>query len=84
VVLAACLVFVGAAATSVASVSLAADPGGVAEVAVVRPGDTLWSVAARHVPSDDPYRIIEEIRRLNGLSGHMIHAGQQLIMPAGH
>lgn len=55
--------------------------GGHPAVAVVRPGDTLWSVAARHVPSRDPYGMIEEVRRLNGLSGHTIHPGQQLLLP---
>jgi LysM repeat protein len=51
------------------------------EVAVVRPGDTLWSVTAREAPSDDPYGMIEEIRRLNGLTDHTIHPGQELILP---
>lgn len=50
-------------------------------VAVVQPGDTLWSVAARHLPSRDAYGTIEEIRRLNGLSGHTIHPGQRLRLP---
>jgi Tfp pilus assembly protein FimV len=50
-------------------------------VAVVRPGDTLWSVAARHVPSHDAYGMIEEIRRLNRLPDHTIHPGQRLRLP---
>jgi hypothetical protein len=56
-------------------------PGGGPPVAVVQPGDTLWSVAARHLPSRDPYGVIEEIRRLNDLSGHIIHPGQELRLP---
>ncbi|MPZ25111.1 MAG: LysM peptidoglycan-binding domain-containing protein [Micromonosporaceae bacterium] len=55
--------------------------GGEPLVAVVRPGDTLWSVASRHVPSGDAYGMIEEIRRLNNLSGHTIHPGQKLRLP---
>lgn len=51
-------------------------------VAVVLPGDTLWSVTARHVPSRDPYGMIEEVRRLNGLRGNTIHPGQQLRLPS--
>lgn len=51
------------------------------EVAVVQPGDTLWSVVARHVPSRDAPGVIEEIRRLNRLSGNTIHPGQRLILP---
>lgn len=50
-------------------------------VAVVQPGDTLWSVAARHAPSRDAFGMIEEIRRINGLSGHTIHPGQRLRLP---
>lgn len=82
------LLAVGVLVTAVAPpASQAADPapaGAAAEpplVAVVRPGDTLWSVAARHVPSHDPYGMIEEIRRLNGLPDHFIHPGQELILP---
>lgn len=67
--------------------SRAADPvpagvGPQPAVAVVRPGDTLWSVAARHLPSRDAYGMIEEIRRLNDLPDHTVHPGQRLILPA--
>jgi LysM repeat protein len=48
---------------------------------VVRPGDTLWSIVARHAPSHDAPGVIEEIRRLNRLSGNTIHPGQRLILP---
>lgn len=71
-----------ASAAPAASTADLADPN-PAVVAVVLPGDTLWSVAARHVPGRDPFGMIEEIRRLNGLSGNTIHPGQQLRLPAG-
>jgi LysM repeat protein len=80
VVLVLCLLLAGLVAALVASTSRAAQPGEPA-VAVVQPGDTLWSVAARHAPSDDPYGVIEEIRRLNHLTGNTIHPGQELILP---
>jgi Tfp pilus assembly protein FimV len=51
------------------------------EVAVVQPGDTLWSIVARHAPSRDAPSVIDEIRRLNRLSGNTIHPGQRLILP---
>jgi LysM repeat protein len=51
------------------------------EVAVVQPGDTLWSIVARHAPSRDAPGVIEEIRRLNRLPGNTIHPGQRLILP---
>lgn len=78
--LAAGLVLAGGIAGLAASVSQAAGPPDP-PVVVVRPGDTLWSVAARHVPSRDPYGMIEEIRRLNGLPDHTVHPGQELILP---
>lgn len=71
-----------AAPASMASDPPEPEPVG-STVAVVLPGDTLWSVAARHVPSRDPYGMIEEIRRLNDLSGNTIHPGQRLQLPAG-
>lgn len=83
----AALVTAGVLVTAIAPpASQAADPApaGVDSgppVAVVRPGDTLWSVAARHRPSRDPYSMIEEIRRLNDLPDHTIHPGQELILP---
>ncbi|MFK3980390.1 LysM peptidoglycan-binding domain-containing protein [Micromonospora sp. NPDC050397] len=61
--------------------SRAADPPGPAPTAVVLPGDTLWSVAERHRPSRQPFRMIDEIRRLNGIEGYTIHAGQRLTLP---
>jgi LysM repeat protein len=83
VVLCFCLLLAGLVAALASSASRAAQPGDPPEpeVAVVLPGDTLWSVAARHAPSDDPYGMIEEIRRLNDLSGHTIQPGQELILP---
>jgi LysM repeat protein len=49
---------------------------------VVEPGDTLWSVAARHMPGRDRFRVIDEIRRLNGIHDYTVHPGQRLILPA--
>lgn len=70
-------------AVLVASASRAADPEGPHPAAVVRPGDTLWSVAQRHVPSRDPFGVIEEIRRLNGLPDYTVQPGQELLLPHG-
>lgn len=77
----ACLLLAGAVAALAAPASQAARTPQPPEVAVVRPGDTLWSVAARHAPSDNPYGIIEEIRRRNDLPDHTIHPGQELVLP---
>jgi len=69
------------AGVGVASASRAADPPGEPPTAVVRPGDTLWSVVERHGPGSDPFGAIEEIRRLNGLRDYTVHPGQELILP---
>lgn len=49
---------------------------------VVAPGDTLWGVASELVPGEDPRPVVEQIRRLNDLSGGGLRAGQQLVLPA--
>lgn len=78
-----CLLVVGTGVALAASASQASDPATEPAVVVVRPDDTLWSVAERHRPSRDPYAVIEAIRRLNDLPDHTIHAGQQLLVPDG-
>jgi hypothetical protein len=64
-----------------APASRAADPSGSLPTAVVQPGDSLWSIAERHVPGHDPVAAVEEIRRLNRLDGYTVHAGQRLAVP---
>jgi hypothetical protein len=75
------LVAVGGLAAVLSPASRAADPAGQPPVAVVQPGDTLWSVAARHRPSDPPFKVISEIRRLNHLDDFTVFAGQKLVLP---
>lgn len=48
---------------------------------VVQPGDTLWSIAAEHYPSDDVRARVDDIERANGLSSPAIKAGQSLVLP---
>jgi hypothetical protein len=74
-------VLAGLAAVLVASASRAADQPGPLPTTVVRPGDTLWSVAERHDPGPNPFGVIEEIRRLNGLADYTVQPGQQLVLP---
>lgn len=50
-------------------------------VVVVQPGDTIWSIAARHYPSDDVRARVDDIERANGLSSPVIEAGQTLRLP---
>lgn len=50
---------------------------------VVQSGETLWQVARRVAPREDPRVTIERILKLNDLAGaHLVRAGQQLILPS--
>lgn len=46
------------------------------EVYVVQPGDTLWTIAQRLVPEDDPRPLVAEIRSRNG--GAEVDVGDRL------
>lgn len=47
---------------------------------VVRPGDTLWGIAAREMGHRDPREAVVELRRLNATDGALV-AGQRLVLP---
>ena len=81
VVLALLLALAGLAVGLAAPASDAAAPAGAAQTIVVRPGDSLWSIAAHYRPGRDTRGVVEHIRSLNGISGYTIHAGQRLILP---
>ncbi len=53
---------------------------GMREV-VVRPGQTLWSIAAAAEPSADPRVVIQQIMTVNSLTTSQIEAGQLLWVP---
>ena len=48
---------------------------------VVRPGQTLWSIASTAEPSADPRTVVAEIISVNALSGTTISTGQLLYVP---
>jgi len=48
---------------------------------VVRPGDTLWSIADRVAPGQDPRPIVDAITGANGVDPGAIVPGQSLIIP---
>jgi len=50
---------------------------------VVRPGQTLWSIAVHADPAADPRVVVREIVAENGLGGTSIQAGQVLWVPRG-
>ncbi len=48
---------------------------------VVRPGQTLWSIASAAEPSADPRVVVQEIMSVNSLTSAQIQAGQVLWVP---
>jgi LysM repeat protein len=48
---------------------------------VVQPGDTLWSIASAHYPSDDVRVRVDDIEQANGLRSPVIEVGQTLQLP---
>jgi nucleoid-associated protein YgaU len=55
--------------------------GRTAEV-VVAPGDTLWTIALDHAPTEDPRSVIETVGRINGLDpAAPLPVGQVLVVP---
>jgi hypothetical protein len=54
--------------------------GGPAREYVVRPGDTLWSIASAEY-GGDPREGVWRLQRRNGLRGATIVPGQRLLLP---
>ena len=50
---------------------------------VVRPGQTLWSIASQAEPAVDPRQVISQIIEINSLNGAGIQIGQVLWVPRG-
>lgn len=48
---------------------------------VVRPGDTLWSIASGLAHRGDVRALADEIRALNGLRDADLEPGQTLLLP---
>jgi len=47
----------------------------------VRPGDTLWNIAASHTGSSDIQETIDRIAEVNHLSGSSLQPGERLRVP---
>jgi hypothetical protein len=48
---------------------------------IVEPGQTLWAVASRIAPHDDPRLVVADIESMNHLPSATVQAGQQLLVP---
>ena len=49
----------------------------------VEAGDTLWSIATRAAPGEDPRDLIDEIEELNSLDGSL-RVGTEIAVPVEH
>jgi LysM repeat protein len=74
------LVIAGAAQATSHSAPRGVSGSGVGQV-VVRPGESLWSVAENADPDADTRLVIQQIVQLNALSGDTVFAGQRLWVP---
>jgi LysM repeat protein len=48
---------------------------------VVEPGETLWALAVRIAPHQDPRLVVADIESLNHLADADVEPGQQLLVP---
>jgi LysM repeat protein len=55
---------------------------GPARTYVIRPGDTLWSIARSSSPSADPRLVVSAIRAANQVDPGALVPGQQLAIPS--
>ena len=53
------------------------------QVVVVRSGDTLWSIAQRVRPGDDPRSVASLIASVNDVEAGSLAVGSSLVVPAG-
>jgi nucleoid-associated protein YgaU len=49
---------------------------------VVRQGDTLWSIAQRLSPDEDPRPVVDALAAVNGLDPGALVPGQALVVPS--
>lgn len=80
--LAVCALLVGAAlAGPVVRELTHGDPVRVSRQAyVVRPGDTLWTIARRVARSEDPRELVDAISAANGIDAGELIPGQTLVV----
>lgn len=58
-------------------------PGSGVATVVIRPGESLWSVAESYDPDADTRLVIQQILQLNSLTSDQLQPGQVLWVPRG-
>lgn len=53
----------------------------VLQQTTVHAGETLWAVARRIAPDNDPREVVQQLRSLNHLERASLEVGQQLLLP---
>jgi LysM repeat protein len=56
-------------------------PRATMQTVTVKAGQTLWTIAEKVAPNDDPRATIYAIQQINGLKTSAVTAGQQIIIP---
>jgi LysM repeat protein len=74
---------VGLATAAHATHGGSASPGRYVTKVLVRPGQSLWSLAETYDPNADPRQTELEIQQLNSMTGDQLQAGQELWVPRG-
>ncbi len=72
------LLSVGRAGSQAATVT---ETGPALAQTTVQPGDTLWGMAQRIAPDNDPREVMAQIKRINHLHSSGLRVGQQLLLP---
>jgi nucleoid-associated protein YgaU len=60
----------------------APEPAPAQRTVVVQPGDTLWSIAQRARPDDDPRETVATIEAVNGIGAGALEPGRSIVVPA--
>jgi LysM repeat protein len=63
------------------AVAVAGHGGASSRTHVVRPGETLWSIATRYEPSRDPRIVVDAIASANRVDPGSLVPGQELRIP---
>jgi len=55
--------------------------GSSTKIYTVKDGDTLWKIAYKQYPKQNPLEVVKEIQKINGMKSDTIKTGQPLKLP---